>query len=406
MSQDDQTYNRWIPVFLGVLIQLCLGSVYIWGVFQPAVVKMFGWNHATAALTFSFCLGVFTIGSVIGGMYQDKLGPKRVLMASAVILSIGFWMAGYTTADKPWWLWMCYGVIGGGGMGATYPTIIVTCQKWFPDRRGLVTGIVVAALGFGGLIFTPLARMWVAEYGVLVTFQIFSVIFFVVTMGCGFFFRIPQPGFAPAGWKPSVAAAAGMAAVPYTASEASKTWQFWVMGLVLGMACSTGLMIIPFAKVLGLQGGLTDAVATSAVMVIAAANSGGRLFWGAMSDKLGRTKTILMLLLIAGTCMLFLAAAKEYTILGLIFVIALSYGGYLGVFPALVADYFGTKAAGMIYGLLLLFFGVAAVGAPLLAGKIRDATGGFVASFMTTAILSFVAAVLVFMLKPPAKKSS
>jgi MFS family permease len=124
-----------------------------------------------------------------------------------------------------------------------------------------------------------------------------------------------------------------------------------------------------------------------------------------MSDKLGRTRTILMLLLIAGGSMLFLAAAKEYTILVLIGIIALMYGGYLGVFPALVADYFGTKAAGMIYGLLLLFFGVAAVTAPLVAGKIRDATGGFVASFMSAAVLSFIAAVLTFMLKPPAKKS-
>lgn len=402
---DDQSYNRWIPVVLGVLIQLCLGVVYIWGVFQPAVVQLFGWGHGTTAFVFSCVTASFCAGSVVGGIVNDKLGPRRVLMTAAVFMAIGFWCAGYTTADKPWWLYLCYGVIGGGAMGTTYPTLIVGCQKWFPDKRGLVTGIVVAALGLGGLVFTPLARKFVAEYGVLTTFQIFSVIFFVVTMGCGFFFRAPRDGFAPSGWKPSAAAAAAGAS-HYTAKEARGTWQFWVIGLALGMSVTTGIMIIPFAKVLGLQGGLTEAVATAAVMIISAANASGRIIWGAASDKLGRTKTLIMLLLIAGICMPFLAAAREYTILILIGVITLSFGGYLGVFPALVADYFGTRFAGSIYGLLLLFYGTASIIAPPVTGMIKDSTGGFVGAFLTAAILSFVAAALVFMLKPPPKKAA
>jgi OFA family oxalate/formate antiporter-like MFS transporter len=177
---EQKVMNRWIPVLAGIAIQLCLGTVYIWGVFQPAVVKLFGWQQATAALTFSIVLGIFVCGSTIGGMIQDKLSPMPVIAVGGIVLGIGTFMASFTTAQMPWFLYLSFGVIGGFGMGTTYTTIIACCQKWFPDKRGMITGIIVSALGFGGVVFTPIAQHLISTRGVLETFRWFAVIFAVV----------------------------------------------------------------------------------------------------------------------------------------------------------------------------------------------------------------------------------
>lgn len=167
VNGNSKKYNRWIPVFAGIAIQLCLGTAYIWGVFQPEVVKVLNWSQKEAALTFSLLLGVLTFGSMVGGRIQDKLSPRPVLISGGLILALGFFLASLATPSVPWLLWITYGVIGGFGMGTTYTTTIAVCQKWFPDKRGLITGIIVSALGFGGIVFTPVARMLIAWRGVL-----------------------------------------------------------------------------------------------------------------------------------------------------------------------------------------------------------------------------------------------
>jgi MFS transporter, OFA family, oxalate/formate antiporter len=400
VTTERNALTRWIPVIAGIAIQLCLGTVYIWGVFQPAIVKLFSWPQATAALTFSFVLGVFVCGSTVGGMIQDKLGPRPVIIGGGVMLGIGAFLASFTTAENPWWLWVTYGVIGGFGMGTTYTTIIACCQKWFPDKRGLITGLIVSALGFGGFIFTPVARYLINSRGVLETFVWFAVIFTVVCVIGALFIKNPPAGYKPEGWVPK-AAAAGSVGRSYTSSEMLSTPQFYIVTFTLMLAAAAGLMVIPFAKVLGVQGGLSDTVATSGVMIISLFNSFGRLFWGAVSDKLGRKKTVLLLLLIAGTSILFLGAAEKYTILVLIAVVAFAYGGFLGVFPALTADFWGLRNMGMNYGLVLLGFGVAAVASPFVAGYFKDLTGGFGTAFLITSIAAYAGVVLIFFLKPP-----
>jgi OFA family oxalate/formate antiporter-like MFS transporter len=402
---QEKTVNRWIPVIAGIAIQLTLGTAYIWGVFQPAVVKLFEWPQATAALTFSLLLGVLTFGSTIGGMIQDKLSPKPVLIGGGLILALGFFLASFTTAAAPWWLWLTYGVIGGFGMGTTYTTIIACCQKWFPDKRGLVTGIIVSALGFGGLVFTPVAQILITSRGVLETFTWFAGIFVVVSLIGAQFIKNPPAGFKPKGWNPP-ASKSGIHNQDFTPKEVLKTPQFYMVAVTLMLACAAGLMVIPFAKVIGISGGLTPFIATSGVMVISIFNSFGRLFWGGMSDKLGRKNTILLLLIIAGVSILFVAGVKSYAILILIAIVAFAYGGFLGVFPALTADFWGVKNMGMNYGLVLLGFGVGAVASAYVAGYFKDLTGGFTTPFIIASISAFTGAVLIFFLKPPKLKKN
>jgi OFA family oxalate/formate antiporter-like MFS transporter len=393
--------NRWIPVIAGIAIQLCLGTAYIWGVFQPAVTGLFGWNNATAALTFSFLLGVLTIGSTIGGKIQDKFSPKPVVLGGGLILGAGFILASFTKATTPWWLWLTYGAIGGFGMGNIYTTVIACCQKWFPDKRGMITGVIVSALGFGGLVFTPVASALITSRGVLQTFAWFGVIFIVVcTIGAQFIVN-PPANYVPAGWTPPTPRAGGPSAQDFTPKEVLKTVQFYMVIIAFMLATAAGLMIIPFAKVLGTAGGLAPAAATAGVMVIAVFNSCGRVFWGWLSDKIGCKTTLIILTLMAGTSILFVSGAQSYMILVLIGIVAFSYGGFLGTFPALTAQYWGMKNMGTNYGMVLLGFGVGAVGASLVAGYLKDVYGNFFWAFIIASAASFVGFLLLLFLKPP-----
>jgi len=399
-------FNRWIPVIAGIAIQLCLGTAYIWGVFQPAVTGLFHWSNATAALTFSFLLGVLTLGSTIGGKIQDRFTPKPVVFGGGLVLGAGFILASFTTAGAPWWLWLTYGGIGGFGMGTIYTTVIACCQKWFPDKRGFITGIIVSALGFGGLIFTPVASTLIKSSGVLQTFTWFGVIFIIVCSIGALFIVNPPAGYAPAGWTPPERKAGGHIVQDFTPKETLKTPQFYMIIFAFMLATAAGLMIIPFAKVLGTAGGLTPAVATSGVMVISIFNSSGRLFWGWLSDKIGRKNTLIILTLMAGTSILFVSSAQSYMILVLIAIVAFSYGGFLGTFPALTADFWGIKNMGTNYGMVLLGFGIGAVAASFVAGYIKDHTGNFFWAFIIASAASYLGFLLVLFLKPPSLKKA
>ena len=413
MEAKAPTYNRWIPVLAGIAIQLCLGTAYIWSVFQPAVVKTLQWSNSNAALTFSALLFVLTFGSMVGGRIQDRLSPRPVLIIGGVILSAGFFAAGFATPDTAWLLWITYGVAGGFGMGMTYTTTIAVCQKWFPDKRGLITGIIVAALGFGGLVFSPVANALIDSVGVMATFQWFALIFLIVTVLGGLIIKNPPQGFMPAGWTPPAKKEGAPHVQDLSPGQTLRTPQFWMIAPAMLLACAAGLMVIPFATALAVDQGLAE-VAVLGAMVITGFNSAGRLFWGFVSDKLGRKKTLILLMIIAAVAIPFAAIAPGYLVFVLIAVVGFSYGGFLGTFPALTADYFGIKNMGVNYGMVLGGFGIGAVAASFIVGYFRDLAVQlkdlpnapmypFLTPFLIASGAAIVAAVITAFLKPPKK---
>ena len=405
-------FNRWVVVIASVAIQLCLGTAYIWSVFQSYLIisestpnALFNWPATHGTLAYSLLLGLLTVGSTIGGKLQEKLKPRTVIIAAGVVLGMGFYLAKYTTESIPWLLWLTYGVLGGLGMGMAYTTTIACCQKWFPDKRGLVTGIIVSALGFGGLLFTPVAESLIKGYGVLNTFSILGVLFLVVNI-LGSFFRIsPAEGYKPQGWTPP-APKDGVTGQNFTPSQALKTPQLYMVIVAFMCATAAGSMIIPMAKILGLQpdSGLTKETAVAGVMIISAFNSFGRLFWGWISDRLGRKKTLLILLVIAAVSIVGVSFAKAYLMLAFIAVIGFSYGGFLGVFPALTADFWGTRHVATIYGLILLGFGVGAVASSYIVAYF-SASKAFSTAFIIAGIAAFVGFAIMAILKTPKLKS-
>lgn len=408
----NQKYNRIIPVIAAIAIQLCLGTAYIWSVFQAGIAEsLFAGNNANAALTFSLLLAVLSVGSTIGGKLQDKIGPRLTVIIGGVILAVGFFCASLATAAAPYVIWLTYGVLGGLGMGFTYSTTIACAQKWFPDKRGLITGIIVSALGFGGVIFTPIVEAIIKNLGhgvpgqgELISFRILSLIFIVVCTVGGWFIQNPPADFAPAGWTPKNT---GLVSVALKPSQALKTPQMYLLTFSLMLACMGGLMMIGFAKPIAVARGMAE-TATVGVFAITLFNSFGRFFWGTVSDKLGRKKTIVLLLCLTAVLSLCVNIAAGYMIYVLIACIGFAYGGFLSTFPAFTADLFGAKYNATNYGIVLIGFGIGAVISSYVAGHYKNIAATDInlmfPAFIIASAAAIVAVVSILLIKPTSVK--
>ena len=362
-------------VLAAIAIQLTLGIAYIWSVFQTGIAdSVFNANNAAAALTFSILLAALSIGSIIGGNLAIRYSTRLVVFIGGIILSAGFFFASFVTSDFPRLLWITYGLMGGVGMGFTYSTTIACAQKWYPHKKGLVTGIIVAALGLGGVVFTPIAEKLIVFFGgtgvgELYAFRVFSAIFLAVCTTGSLFLKNP-----PSGWMLDSSASKTAAAKTendYMPKEMLKTPQFYLLTATFMLACMGGLMMIGFAKPIAVAKGL-EATATIGVLAITMFNSVGRLIWGMVSDKLGRINTIFILLSGTAALSLLVNAANGYWVYVLIAFIGFFYGGFLSNFPSLTADLFGAKHMATNYGIVLLGFGSGAIIASQIAGYYRD----------------------------------
>lgn len=406
-----KTPNRMIPLIAGILIQMCCGTAYIWGVFQSYLIitsstpdALFNWSPTYGTLAYALLLSVLTVGSVVGGKAQQsgKVKPMTIIFIGGFVMGCGFILAQLTTETTPWLLWLSYGVLGGFGMGMVYTTTIAVCQRWYPDHRGLVTGIIVSALGAGTVIFTKLSEVVIPNFGVLNTFTLLGVVFIVVCSLGAYFIKNPPEDFKPAGWNPP-APKDGIIHQNFSPSEALKTPQLYLVAAGLMFASAAGSMVIPMAKVFGLSNGLSASVAATGVLIIGACNALGRLAWGFVSDKLGRKNTLLLLLGITAISILILSYVPNYAILAVFALVGFSYGGFLGVFPALTADFFGTKYVATIYGIVLLGFGIGAVASAFIVGELSRVKA-FSIAFTIAAIAAGLAFVIVLLLKVPKEK--
>ena len=361
-------------VFAAIAIQFTLGVAYIWSVFQTGIAdSIFDGDNAAASLTFSLLLAILTIGSVIGGMLAVKFNTRRIVFTGGIILSLGFFLASFSSAEFSWLLWITYGVMGGLGMGFTYSTTIACAQKWYPHKKGLVSGIIVASLGLGGVLFTPIVESLITTFGgrgvgETRTFMVLSAVFLTVCTIGSIFLKNPPEGYMSDKVAPGAAAST---AKSYTTREMLKTPQFYLTTFIYMLACMGGLMMMGFAKPIAEAKGLIE-TATIGVLAITLTNSMGRLLWGMISDKLGRINTILVLLTGTAVLSLFVNAAEGNWVFVLIAFIGFFYGGTIGTYPSLTADLFGPKYMATNYGAVLLGFGSGAIISSQIAGHYRN----------------------------------
>jgi MFS transporter, OFA family, oxalate/formate antiporter len=373
-----RTQNRWVIATAGVLMQVALGAVYAWSVFRVPLTRQFGWSTSAVTLTFTISIFVLGIAAFFGGLWLNRKGPRVVAITGGALYGLGVFLASFS-ANKLWWLYLSYGLIGGIGLGFAYIVPVAVLVKWFPDRRGLITGIAVGGFGAGALITAPVATRLIQSVGVLNTFAYLGIAFLIVTVVAALFMQNPPEGWRPEGWTPTASQTSQRAGRDYTLGEALKTWQWYALWLLLFLNTFAGISIISQeAPIFEELVGVGAVVAASMVGLASIGNAVGRVFWAWVSDSMTRRATFFVMFVVQVLLFWFLPSVTAVWLMTTVaFVVLMCYGGGFGTMPAFAADYFGSKNVGPIYGLMLTAWGCASAVGPLLIAYMRQTTGSY-----------------------------
>jgi OFA family oxalate/formate antiporter-like MFS transporter len=439
MSQE-KVMNRWYVVIGAVLIQLCLGAIYAWSVFTPKLTLplakggMYGFSATQAAWIFSIGLLVFSVVMILSGRMIAVIGPRKLASIGGIVLGVGYILGGFLGTSFFSQL-LFIGVIGGAGIGLAYVVPIAVGVKWFPDKKGMVTGLAVAGFGFGATIWVKSAGSWFGLInnlnffglgGVQSVFLLYGIIFLVAVLLGSIVMIDPPEGYVPEGWSPPEPVAAtegsnpGSAALGMTdfaSGEMMKTPQFYMTWFTFLFSAIAGLMVIYCIKLFGIDAlkasGMTVAAASAtagtAMALYAIFNGLGRIIWGTVSDKIGRKMSIFLMCLFQGIIMLLfykMGGAAITLIIGAC-IIGFNFGGNFALFPAITADYFGNKNVGLNYGYVFVSYGIAGVIGPQIAGYFKDAAKGggdpsiWVTPFIIAGVVCLLGAAITLISKPP-----
>jgi OFA family oxalate/formate antiporter-like MFS transporter len=399
-------FKRWGIACAGILLQMSLGAVYAWSVFRVPLAREFHWTISQVTVAFTIAILVAGAAAFFGGLWAKRVGPRVVALTGGVLYGGGVFLASFSYHGL-WWLYLSYGVIGGCGLGFANITPIAVLLKWFPERRGLMTGIVVGGFGAGALITAPIATRLIQSVGVLQTFAYLGIAFMVVCVVTGLFMQNPPEGWRPTGWAPTPLQLEQSSAKAFTLSQALKTWQWWALWLLLFLNTSAGISVISQESPMFQEFAKTTAiVAAGMVGIVSLGNALGRIFWAWTSDLLGRRMTFtVMFLLQIGLFWLFPTLHSIAAVTSVTFIILMCYGGGFGTMPAFAADYFGSANVGSIYGLILTAWGFATAFGALLIAHMRQTSGTYASGLHMIAAIMAVSALLPMLVRPPSLTS-
>ena len=405
---NEKTMNRWLVVLGAILIQFCLGAIYAWSVFTPALKKA-GWSKMDTQIVFAVGLAYFAVVMVWAGRKLAAWGPRKLTMISGLVLGAGYALAGLSGGTGFWSLLLLVGVVGGSGIGIGYVVPIAVGMRWFPDKKGMITGLAVAGFGFGAMGWVKLAGSWghlIADYGLSSTFLFYGIAFAVLVVIGGLFMVFPPEGWLPEGYVPPKAETSADAKgdTGFKGAAIIRTYQFKLIFLTFVFSAGAGLMSIGLMKLYpmealtaaGYSPAEASAIAGTAMAVFfSLANGIGRIAWGAMSDLMGRKASIILMTATQGLCVIaFPAMAGNELILyvGATF-IGFNFGGNFALFPTMTADIFGAKNVGLNYPFVFLAYGAGGICGPILGGFLGD-MGNFPLAFTTCGALCLLGAVL------------
>lgn len=395
--------NRWLIAAAAVGIHISIGSVYAWSNFTNPLKDLFGWSDSEVALTFSIAILFLGLSAAFLGHFVEKHGPRKAGLLAAAFFGIGIAGSGLAVLiGSKLLLYIFYGVLGGIGLGVGYIAPVSTLVKWFPDRRGLATGLAIMGFGFAAAISSPIMNSLIENVGVANTFFILGSAYFILMTASSLYLEKPPEGWMPKGFQEKVESGAAKPRLDLsqlTANEAVKTSRFWYLWLMLFINVTCGIAILAVAKPLAQESIGIDATAAAALVgAIGVFNGLGRIGWASISDYIGRpnTYTTFFVLQIGLFFML------PHTTNSLLFQVMLAiiytcYGGGFASIPAYIGDLFGTKQLGAIHGYILTAWAAAGLVGPMFAAYIKDTTGTYAGSLTFFAGL-FVAALILSLL--------
>ncbi|NNJ90824.1 MAG: OFA family MFS transporter [Gammaproteobacteria bacterium] len=406
----DKISSRWWVVFGAILIQLCLGAIYAWSVFTPELQSQ-GWTKLQTQIVFAVGLASFAIVMVFAGSKLQSWGPRKLVIIGGLTLGAGYLLAGFLGGSHFWGTLLGIGFIGGMGIGLGYVVPIAVGMRWFPDHKGMITGLAVAGFGFGAMAWVKLAGNWgnlLDTIGLGNTFIVYGLAYACLVLLGSIWMKFP-----PADWKPEgyhlPARAAGGGGEEFETKDMLCTPQFYLIFFTFAVSAGGGLMSIGLMKLYPMEAlqasGYTllesSAIAGTAMAIFfSLANGIGRIVWGTLSDQLGRKYSVTLMAASQGVILLAFTymAGNEYLLYLGAMLIGFNFGGNFALFPALTADEFGNKSVGHNYPFIFLSYGVGGILFPILGGMLGD-MGNFSLAFTicgSACLLGAIATVVVF----------
>jgi MFS family permease len=399
--------GRWGLVASGLIINLCMGSIYAWSVFVEPLTKYYTGEPGQAVsandilMPFSLFLAVFALTMPFTGKLIDRYGPRNVTTTGGVLTGLGWLLASF--ASSVLMLSVMYGVIGGIGVGITYSVLVAVSARWFPDRRGLAVGLTVFGVGFSAFFTANIAGWLIGGWGVMNTFRIFGIAIMVLTILLALPLEFPPPGWVPPGWTPPVLKPGEEKPCEYTRSLMLKSSSFYGLWACYFIGCLAGLMAISIAQPAGTEVGIAAGIATFLVGFFAIFNGLGRPVFGVLTDTLTPRNTAMLSFILIAVASLLMWQIPIVPVYILSFALLWGcLGGWLAIAPTTTGSYFGTSDYPRCYGVVFLAYGAGAIAGPQLAGFIKTSTGSYIGVFPYVLALALAGIIIAFtLMKPP-----
>lgn len=398
--------NRWLIALAGVGIHISIGSVYAWSVFTGPLQEEIGWSLSDVSFTFSLAILFLGLSAAFMGHFVEKYGPRVSGLVSTLFFAVGMAVAGYSVQiENLWLLYLGYGVLGGIGLGIGYITPVSTLVKWFPDRRGMATGLAIMGFGFAAMIASPVMEYLMVTLSIPATFYILAGAYLVIMLVSSLYLEKPPEGYHPEAGndpddksKPESAGSKDL--VQLTANEAIKTKRFYFLWLMLFINVTCGIAILNVASPMAQEiTGVTAAVAALIVGIMGVFNGGGRLVWASISDYIGRPNLYTAFFVIQIIVFAILpVVTNEYVFSVLLFIMISCYGGGFAAIPAYIGDIFGTKQLGAIHGYILTAWAAAGLAGPFIVSTIYEATSSYTLTlyiFTAMFVLALIISILI-----------
>ena len=409
----DLMKKRWIVLIASIIVNICIGTGFAWSVYQTGLfnesVSIFGFQATKAqlALAFTICSGVAPIPMIAGSGLQAKFGPKKIVCMGGILFGAGLISTSFVSSLAG--LYITYGLLTGFGIAFAYGITIGNTVKFFPDKRGLIAGISTAAYGAGSIIFPPIMQSLIGNIGTMSTMRILGIFYTAAIIIAAQFITQPPAGWVPDGYINPVQMSNKKGSADKNWKQMLSDGKFYLMFIAFTIYATAGLMVVsqglPMAQAIG---GVGIETAAAAVSIIALANTGGRVIWGWISDRIGRLPALVCMSAIILVSGFGLSKINGSYGLFLIFamLIALCYGGSMGVYPAMTADFFGMKNNGVNYGVMFIGFALGGYIGPVLASSLSASTGSYSSPLAVVGILGIISLALVIILMSIRKKES